>query len=74
MQGINVKEYLAAHEHRKIRSGKSGAEVWEVEGRFVLKYVQRTKLPEPEVFELYRNEAYFYQRSEEHTSELQSQR
>lgn len=61
MQGINVKEYLAAHEHRKIRSGKSGAEVWEVEGRFVLKYVQRTKLPEPEVFELYRNEAYFYQ-------------
>ncbi len=61
MHGINVKEYLAAHEHRKIRSGKSGAEVWEVEGRFVLKYVQRTKLPEPEVFDLYRNEAYFYQ-------------
>lgn len=60
MHGINVKEYLAAHENRKIRSGKSGAEVWEVEGRFVLKYVQRTKLPEPIVFDLYQNEAYFY--------------
>lgn len=61
MHGINVKEYLATHENREIRSGKSGAEVWEVEGRFVLKYVRRTKLPEPEVFELYRNEANFYQ-------------
>lgn len=61
MHGINVKEYLATHENREIRSGKSGAEVWEVEGRFVLKYVQRTRLPEPEVFEFYRNEANFYQ-------------
>lgn len=62
MQGINVnvKEYLATHENRQIRSGKSGAKVWELESRFILKYVQRAKLPEPEVFDFYRNEAYFY--------------
>lgn len=56
----NVKEYLAAHESRQIGSGKSGAEVWETEGRYILKHVQRAKLPEPEMFTLYQNEAYFY--------------
>lgn len=61
MHGINIKEYLAIHENRQIRSGKSGAEVWEIEGKYVLKYVQRAKLPESGVFALYQNEARFYQ-------------
>lgn len=61
MHGINVREYLAIHGNRQIRSGKSGAEVWEIEGKYVLKYVQRAKLPELEVFALYQNEALFYQ-------------
>ncbi len=85
MQGMNIEEYLAAYGSRRIRCGKSGAEVWELEkksgcstsqcvltqyrstdcdipegGKYILKYVQRAKLPEPEVFGLYRNEAYFY--------------
>lgn len=57
----DIKQYLEAHENRQIRSGKSGARVWEIEDRYVLKYVQREKLPEPGVFALYQNEAYFYQ-------------
>ena len=61
MHSINVEEYLAAHESRQIRSGKSGAEVWEIEGKYVLKHVQRAKLLEPGVFERYQNEAHFYQ-------------
>ena len=61
MHSINVEEYLAAHESRQIRSGKSGAEVWEIEGKYVLKYVQRAKLSEPGAFERYQNEAHFYQ-------------
>lgn len=61
MQIINVKEYLAAHENRQLRNGKSGANVWETEGMYVLKHIQKTKLLEPEIFTLYQNEAYFYQ-------------
>lgn len=61
MHGINVREYLAIHGNRQIRSGKSGAEVWEIEGKYVLKYVQRAKLQESGVFALYQNEALFYQ-------------
>lgn len=57
----NIEEYLATHENRQIRNGKSGAEVWETEGRYVLKHVQKAKLQQPEVFSLYRNEAFFYQ-------------
>lgn len=57
----NIKEYLTAHENQQIRSGKSGAKVWEIEDKYILKYVQKTELPEPEVFTLYQNEAYFYQ-------------
>ncbi|MDE7222234.1 MAG: hypothetical protein K2O34_00455, partial [Acetatifactor sp.] len=61
MQIVNVEEYLAAHENRQIKGGKSGAEVWEIEGKYVLKYVRKSNLPEPEMFAFYQNEAYFYQ-------------
>ena len=57
----NIEEYLATHENHQIRSGKSGAEVWETEGRYVLKRVQKEKLPDQGVFSFYQNEAYFYQ-------------
>ncbi len=55
-----VKEYLASHRNRQIRNGKSGAEVWEIEGGYILKYVDRKMLSQPEIFEYYRNEARFY--------------
>ena len=61
MHITDIEGYLAAHENRQIRSGKSGARVWEIEDRYVLKHVQREMLPEPGVFALYQNEAYFYQ-------------
>lgn len=60
MNGAEVKEYLSTHKTRQIRGGKSGAEVWEIEGGYVLKHVRRETLPQPEVFACYRNEAYFY--------------
>ena len=58
---INVSAYLASHEICQIRNGKSGAEVWEIEGKYVLKYVQREKMPDARMFAHYQNEAYFYQ-------------
>lgn len=69
---INVEEYLASHEIREIKNGKSGAEVWEVDGKYVLKHVRRERLPDPGVFGLYQNEAYFYQRSGRYSEVLQS--
>lgn len=60
MHITNIEQYLTVHENRQIRSGKSGAEVWETEEKYVIKHVQRTKLSNPEVFTFYRNEAYFY--------------
>lgn len=61
MHITNIEQYLTVHENRQIRSGKSGAEVWETEGKYVIKHVQRAKLSNPEMFTFYRNEAYFYQ-------------
>lgn len=57
----NIVEYLATHENRQIKKGKSGAEIFEVEGKYVLKYTRRDKLSEPELFTHYRREAEFYQ-------------
>ena len=57
----NIKEYLTAHKNQQIRSGKSGAKVWEIEDKYILKYVQKAELPDQKVFTLYQNEAYFYQ-------------
>lgn len=57
----NIMDNPAAYTHRQIRNGKSGAEVWEIEGRFILKCVRSENLPDPAVYTLYQNEAYFYQ-------------
>lgn len=56
----SVEEYLGAHEHGQLRNGKSGAKVWAVEGKYVLKYVRKEALSDPEMFSLYQNEARFY--------------
>ncbi len=57
----NLREYLAAHDKREIKNGKSGSEVWEVEGGYILKRVEREKLSGPEAFSLYQNEARIYE-------------
>ncbi|MDE6923637.1 MAG: aminoglycoside phosphotransferase family protein [Acetatifactor sp.] len=69
MHITNVEEYLSVHEKRQIRNGRSGALVWETEGKYVLKYVQRAALPEPEVYKLYQNEAHFYRLWEQKRNE-----
>ena len=57
----SVEAFLSDHEHRQIGGGHSGARIWEIDGRYVLKHVIKDMLPEPEMFPLYLNEALFYQ-------------
>lgn len=56
----SVEAFLSNHEHREMGGGQSGARVWEVDGRYVLKHVRKDMLSEPNVFSLYLNEALFY--------------
>lgn len=56
----NIMDNPAAYAGRQLRNGKSGAEVWEVEDRYILKKVRKEQLPDPAAYTLYRNEAYFY--------------
>ena len=57
---INVNEYLNGHNVMEIKVGKSGADVYEIDRKYVLKYVFREKLKE-ELFDTYTREALFYQ-------------
>ncbi len=61
LNGKSVEAFLSNHEHREIGGGQSGARIWEVDGRYVLKHVRKDMLSEPEVFLLYQKEALFYQ-------------
>lgn len=63
MQITDMEEYLSTHEKRQMKKGISGAEVWEAEGKYVLKYVRKAALPDPAVYRQYQNEAYFYRAS-----------
>lgn len=56
-----MERYLLTRGGRQIRDGQSGAEVWETADGRILKYVRRESLPDPEMFEQYRKEAFFYQ-------------
>ena len=56
---INVNEYLNGHNVTEIRVGQSGADVYEIDGKYVLKHVVRQKLKE-ELFVTYTREALFY--------------
>ncbi len=57
---MNVKKYLSEHSFTEIRIGQSGADVYEIDGKYVLKHVDRKKTEE-EQFVAYTREALFYQ-------------
>lgn len=57
---MNVKEYLNEHDATEIKVGKSGADVYEIDGKYVLKHVVRQRLKE-EQFVTYTREVLFYQ-------------
>lgn len=54
-----VKEYLNGHNVTEIKVGQSGADVYEIDGQYVLKHVARQRLNE-ELFVTYTREALFY--------------
>ena len=56
---INVNEYLNGHNVMEIKVGKSGADVYEIDRKYVLKYVVREQRKE-ELFDAYTREALFY--------------
>lgn len=56
---MNIKEYLSGHSTAEIRTGQSGADVYEIDGRYVLKYAARQTLKK-EQFTAYTREALFY--------------
>lgn len=57
---MNVNDYLKEHNILEIKVGISGADVYEIDGKYVLKYVARQKLKN-EQFDTYSREALFYQ-------------
>ena len=56
---MNVNQYLTGHNVTEIKVGESGADVYEIDGRYVLKHVVRQKLKE-ELFAAYTREVLFY--------------
>ena len=56
---MNVNQYLTGHNVTEIKVGESGASVYEIDGRYVLKHVVRQKLKE-ELFAAYTREVLFY--------------
>lgn len=52
--------YLREHKLKRIALGKSGADVYDVDGRFILKHVLRENIGDDERFEGYRKEYQFY--------------
>ena len=60
---MNIKdaaEYLTGHNTEKIEIGQSGAEVYDIEGQYILKRVSRKRLGNEELYSSYRREAAFY--------------
>ena len=55
-----AEAYLKNYKEKELKGGKSGAAVYDIEGSFVLKHVQREKIGS-EAFEAYRREAMWYQ-------------
>ena len=56
---MNANEYLNGHNVTEIKVGQSGADVYEIDGKYVLKHVIRRKLHE-EQFITYTREVSFY--------------
>ena len=61
MEVKSVEAYLAGHESMEIKVGQSGADVYEIDGKYILKHVLRKNLEEEGLFDAYLREAYFYQ-------------
>lgn len=59
--GFNVEDYLARHGARPLAGGKSGAQVYDIEGKYVLKRVQRQALWDDAQYAAYRREALWYE-------------
>lgn len=57
---MDVKEYLNEHSVKEIKVGQSGADVYEIDEKYVLKHVVRQKLKQ-EQFVTYTREVLFYQ-------------
>jgi len=62
---VNIKEYLSEHNTTEIKVGQSGADVYEIDRKYILKYVLRQKLTD-EQFDTYSREALFYREKSKH--------
>ncbi len=62
---MNLKEYLSKHNAVEVKVGQSGADVYEIDGKYILKHVVRQKLTD-ELFNTYTHEALFYQEQAPH--------
>lgn len=58
---MNIENYLAEHDAQLLGGGKSGAQVYGIDGKYVLKYVQRKQLGDEKLFTAYRKEALWYE-------------
>lgn len=56
---MNIHDFLSGHNTLKIRVGQSGADVYEIDGEYVLKYGSRHSLGDS-LFEKYARETQFY--------------
>lgn len=56
----SAKAYLKKNEKKLLAGGKSGARVYDVGGRCVLKQINRSELENDELYEAYRKEAWWY--------------
>lgn len=57
----NVEDYLSCHDVKRLVLGQSGADVYEVDEKYVLKYIRKENFENKERFETYRKEGLFYQ-------------
>lgn len=61
----NIENDLAEHHTQPLGGGKSGAQVYGIDGKYVLKYVQRKQLGDEKLFAAYRKEALWYESAAE---------
>lgn len=57
----DVQEYRKRHCAKPLAGGKSGAEMYDIDGRYVLKHVQRKELQDDAQYAAYRREALWYE-------------
>lgn len=57
---MDAEQFLSEHRAVRIKVGQSGADVYEIDGKYVLKHVLRRRLKN-EQFDTYAREALFYQ-------------